>query len=228
MIKQIRENQNGNVLFLILIAVALFAALSYAVTQSTRSGSGNADKEQAGINAAQLTQYPTSVRTSVVRMVISGTSPSALEFNTPSGNYDGLTSPSVGVFHPSGGAATYSTAPASMMDSGNPGTWYFNASLAIQNVGTNAGNDYIAFLPGITSSLCSRINDDLGITGDTTLGGTPATIKAAYETLMDDSYTVPGVVHTIGDSDSEGLEGQAFGCFTNGAEYVYYHLLYET
>ena len=72
MIENKRSGERGNVLFLILIAVALFAALSYAVTQSTRSGSGDASGETNLISSAQLTQYPAGIRTSIVRMIIAG------------------------------------------------------------------------------------------------------------------------------------------------------------
>ena len=68
-----RDSERGNVLFLILIAVALFAALSYAVTQSSRSGGGDAGKETNLVNSAQLTQYPAGIRTAIVRMIVGGT-----------------------------------------------------------------------------------------------------------------------------------------------------------
>lgn len=64
------KHQSGNVLFLILIAVALFAALSYAVTRSTRSG-GSAKKEQLRTTAASILDFAATMRTAMMRMKVS-------------------------------------------------------------------------------------------------------------------------------------------------------------
>ena len=79
-----RISERGNVLFLILIAVALFAALSYAVTQSSRSGGGDAGSETSLVDSAQVTQYPAAVRTAIIRQIVSkNITASQLEFNSP-------------------------------------------------------------------------------------------------------------------------------------------------
>lgn len=229
------QGESGNVLFLILIAVALFAALSYAVTQSTRSGGGTSDNETSLINSAQLTQYPAGVRTAVVRMIIGGTDVSNLEFNPPSDFQAGREA--VEVFHPTGGGATYANAPTEIMDVGGGnggGTWVFNGENQINFIGTSdAGGpiqssaDLIAFLSGVTQSICNRINSELGISGSI-----PVESGLDVATLMDDDN--PSICDptcaggTIG-GDITALDGQPYGCFRNGAAgpYVYYHVLVE-
>lgn len=229
-----RNGERGNVLFLILIAVALFAALSYAVTQSTRSGGGASDNETGLINSAQLTQYPAGVRTAVVRMIIGGTDVNNIEFNPPS-NFQ-ASSTTVGVFHPSAGGATYATAPVEIMDpaDGNTGgEWVFNAENQINFIGTTDGGgptpataEVIAFLPGITQSVCQRINTELGLPANS-----PTETGVDISTLMDDAN--PGICDatcnggTIG-GDVTDLDGQPYGCFQQPAGvYVYYHVLVE-
>lgn len=236
-----RKSEQGNVLFLILIAVALFAALSYAVTQSTRSGGGSAEKEKSVLSGASLVQYPAALRTSLIRMILNGTSVDNLEFNVPS-DFGNLTSNAVGVFHPDGGAAVYQKAPAEVMANSTQADWKYNGSFEIPQIGiaSGGGNDIIAFLPNVSKTVCSQINKQVGIvtTGCTMTDGSIPDIDGAsvtesnFDVNMDNTYTLP----TTDQEDIAGIggscaafAGQPTGCFndTVSGEYVIYSVLLE-
>jgi hypothetical protein len=94
-------SQRGNALFLILIAVALFAALGYAITQSGRGG-GNITNQTALITAGQVSEAPADIRSAVSRMVLSGVSGTSLIYLHTSSTADAA----VNVFtQPLGGGA---------------------------------------------------------------------------------------------------------------------------
>ena len=166
-------NQSGNVLFLILIAVALFAALSYAVTQSSRSGS-DANRETNVINTSTLTQYPNQVRTAVLRLVIGGTDPTLLQFNTSNVTTDETTgggfsayNPNRAVFAAQGGAAAWAPVPGKLLANTTVDKpWIYSMAFRIPGLGTDntdgSGNELIAFAEDITQTVCSRLNGDLG------------------------------------------------------------------
>jgi hypothetical protein len=61
------KSTGGNVLFLILIAVALFAALSYVITQSTRSGGGSMDREWIKMTQAQIDNISLTLSSTIIR-----------------------------------------------------------------------------------------------------------------------------------------------------------------
>lgn len=234
-----RTTERGNVLFLILIAVALFAALSYAVTQSSRSGGGDANSEKSLVSSSALTQYPAGIRTSIVRMIVSnGVSVDELLFDDPS-NFSNLATPAqkkTGVFYPTtGGGATYSLGAADMMASGSYGTWVFSSKFQVQNIGISAvdgsGNEIIAFLPGITKSLCIKMDQQLGIaaTSDAPTGEIATTVTVAADNMDTAHVGIPtSVTATIGSTASSPLLGQPFGCMKSGnGTYIYYHVLVE-
>ncbi len=227
-----RFNEEGNVLFLILIAVALFAALSYAVTSSTRSSGGNPSSETNLISSAQITQYPASVSTAIFRAIVSGTAVSEIRFNRPA-EFANLDSVSIGVFHPSGGGATYNPAPADIMVSGSAGQWVFNGGLEVPDIGLAGagGNDIIAYLIGVKQAICSKINEEYGL--GTTIPVLNADRSALYATRMYDDgssdYVLPTGDQPDIDDGSGSFDGQPFGCFQNAGagDYVYYHVVVE-
>lgn len=231
-------SQSGNILFLILIAVALFAALSYAVTQTT--GPGNNSKEETSlISGAQVSQYPSIIKTALVRMSVSkNLDHDEIYFNRPSGgDYTGINddpdnhaNPERFVFHPSGGGVTYQS-PADSVLTADGDEWYFSALQAIQDVGSTRP-DVVAYLPGIAKSVCESINSKLGIDtmpvhNDHALSVFQSNIGPSLDeiSLLD----TPAATNIIGDEASEALlAGKTAGCFeTTDTKYVYYQTLIE-
>ncbi len=236
-----RKGESGNVLFLILIAVALFAALSYAVTQSSRSGGSGAEREVNLIGSAQITQYPSSLRTAIVRMLVSGVSAEQILFNTSDTrdgyeyDFSGLVSPddtqnftNRGVFHPNGGGASFIQPSPDVMAGANQGVWYFNGNFGIEGIGTDQA-ELIAFLPGISEGICRRLNQEYGITGIPEADGVVlADIEQSRTGDVANTGAVtidptPAFVETLGEADvmigsapnlgGAALAGQPFGCF---------------
>lgn len=214
-----RDGERGNALFLILIAVALFAALSYAVTQSGRGG-GSVNKEQALILASQATQFPAAVRTGVTRMIITGTAVTALDFAEATTGADDE------VFDAAGGGVIWQDPPANTQTAASD--WnYLSAVHAtdgwyVWNLGTNTtttGRDVLAVMNSVTDAVCQQINRGLGLTAtpvaeDTAVdftapGGNGAPAAAGSDFTFDSNPTAP------------------FACVDNGGTNVYYHALVE-
>jgi hypothetical protein len=108
------DAQKGNVLFLILIAVALFAALSYAVTDSSRGGVDGGSQETNKRTASEFVQYGISLNTAITRLrVLNQCSNEEISFEIApfdgAGSRYNANSPadfSCHVFHPAGGGVS--------------------------------------------------------------------------------------------------------------------------
>ncbi len=241
---QKRQNESGNVLFLILIAVALFAALSYAVTQSTRSGSGTTERETVLLNSAGLTQYPTTLRTAVVRMILAGFDIGEIGFDSPTAPSFGGVSARNQVFHPQGGGAVFQDAPLEVMAANQPPTWFYNGNFEVAGIGQDdeGGNDLIAFLPGVTVGVCRRLNEELGVrtiaatpntTGVPDFNGDNNLIRDTHmlgETFLTEAAAGNRISNVSGANDD--FRGQPAACFRDsdiiaGGGFVFYSVLLE-
>ncbi|MCB9991801.1 MAG: hypothetical protein H6867_10625 [Rhodospirillales bacterium] len=234
-----RRQESGNVLFLVLIAVTLFAALTFAVGQVTRGSSGtDSGRETDLLGSAALLQYAASLRGVVLQMMINGTAAEDLEFIPPV-DLANCTTPENCVYHTLGGAAVYQQTSPSVMENGLQGNWIVNGDFEIENIGINRaadfqGNDIIAFLPGVSQEVCERINERLNISPMPVFNDRSLSLDLVN---MDETYIPPVSEIIIGPSSgslmapgsADALLGRAEGCYydNDGALYVYYQALIE-
>ena len=162
------EENQGNVLFLILVAVVLFAALSYAVTQSSRGG-GNVSEEQMQLKMSQVMQQAAQMKYAVDRLYLMNTVEQIEALDSTALNNSGTvelpgggttTGVTVGLFEPSIGTGTI-TPPQDIFEAGT-GSWqYFNTysfSFAGEELGGTSDFDEVIALSLITPEACAAIN----------------------------------------------------------------------
>jgi hypothetical protein len=175
------KSNSGNVLFIILLAVALFAALSYAVTSSTRNGGANANNESIQVSAARILNFGSAVQTGIMRLVtVNGISITSIKYNSDVyttkngaslyGMLGSPANPSLYLFHPSGGAVIPQTftdlsVPCSACSGGglSPGHSSF-VWINIPETGS-AVADAALLIGSLSQSICAELNRSLDITG---------------------------------------------------------------
>lgn len=197
---QYRRN-SGNVLFLILIAVALFAALSYIVSHSTRGGGSDASDEKIKLVAAQMLQNGIATRLAVTRMRVAGIKPEDMNFW-----WDG--DPNFAVFGKAGQAIRLQPPDLTSFGVQGASQYYYTGittGTAFKDIGTPAADIFMALNFDITpqaEKLCKAINKGIGIQG------------------------VPG--SSSGPNFYDAAPGQPVACVRNwNSFYMFYFVLHE-
>lgn len=229
-----RRKEEGSVIFYILIAVALFAALGYAFTSSMNDTSPEQGNEQEGmVYAQELISYSQRIDRGVQRVLDQGCSENDLSFydsavtelagyiHTPDGDSQ------CKVFHANGGAVSWQE-PANRVNDGSE--WVMTGQNRVSGVGSNTagtGNELVIILPKVGKQACMQANKLLNI----------ITANKEPPVEIDNVSLTPytGTFASNNDIQSSGgeLNGQRTGCFEatqiDGAgatnTYYFYHVL---
>lgn len=182
-----RRSERGNALIYVLVAIALFAALSFVLgRQSDTSEVSSIQEERAEITASQIMSYASQAKQAVDQMLFTGAQISDLDFTLPS-DASFNTAPRIyKVFHPDGGGLNRAAIPAAAIGpttSAPPSGWYLGSFNNVEWTPTTA-TDIILVAYNITQVVCERINEK--ITGTTAI---PQMADSIKETMIDDATT---------------------------------------
>ena len=198
--------QRGNALFLILIAVVLFAALSYAITQSDRGG-GNVAKEKLAVDYSTSLNILNLASSEFMRLCIKGCDLGDIE----------QTEGEV----PKQGCAFWAKNSGNFPYRNNDNGIYL-MRLRMPVVGTGL-HDVIAITTTPSKAVCDYVNEKNNIIHTVDFGTDSNTMDSASIAFSD--------APSIGASSvSSDFNGKSQGCLAEGAlsaDYSIYQVIEE-
>lgn len=203
-------SQRGNVFFIILIGIVMFAALMFTFSRGVRQGTESMSGREAELAASDIVAYGQQIQRAVERILSRSISEEDLSFaNAVDTSY---TNPDCGdnrclVFHPEGGAATWKQPP-----DGAEGIYFFgpnrvgSADNATKNIGTSA-RDLVIMLP-VNTQLCEAIN---AITNKLPLWASAAAVNSTTRFIGDYDAAAGTAISRANDTNQPTT-----GCFCDG------------
>ncbi len=199
------QNAHGNVLFFILLGVALFAALSYTVSNSFRGGGSTITDEQARVSAGRLIRSMQDIKTGHDYLWNQqGCSIGDIDFTNPA------TTPfDCDIFHPQGAGISYPNDLAKYQSGTGSGVFTFypatsapTGGYGVDGLGTTA-SDYMVLLLDVKPEICINVNKLIGYANP-------------YDDIIDAAGTVAnadimGNVANVFDAQTTGCRARAAG-----------------
>lgn len=199
--------ESGNVLFMILIAVALIGLLTAAVQQTGRPDGSSIDKEALVLRASEVQRYASELERAVTFIMQDGKSESDIRFahidaDPDYGDITSDTDKTDQVFDREGGGALYRAPPAGINDGS---AWEFYGGTHVPGIGRSDRAELVAVLPQVTEAFCRKINEINGQDGTmlddgtSTASGTNAgdCVYAGANGRFDDSQQFYSTINTM-------------------------------
>ena len=209
-----QRNENGNVLWFVLIGIILLGTITSLLTRTSSSTNETGNYERQSIIASDLLKYFNGIEVAIQQMKARGVSEDDISFHGAVAGYTHTPAQpeSNRVFSTEGGGITVRDfVNTSIIDQNtvkNDGEIFFNYG-QFDNFGTSARELYARFR-NPTVSFCNTINRLSGV------NGIPTVTEISGGTFLGDYTTSPG--DHIGDDAGEAeLIDKKFACvFENG------------
>ncbi len=226
--KTSRRNERGNVLIYILVAIALIAALSYAVSQSSRGSAEAMGEERRNLAASEILDYANVLLSATSQLKLRGCKPGEMNYaNNFFGGYTNTDAPgdnSCDIFHVNGGGVEIKKPLNEWLDSGFSadalyGDLLFTAATCIDDVGSGSGGcdsagvgaaDLIFVMPFIKREICETLNAKLSVG---TAGAAPPVDDGQAWSNTNTEFTGTFDGGVILQDAGNILDGKQAGCF---------------
>lgn len=173
------NHETGNVVLFILLAVALFGALSYTFMRGSQTGTGNMTQQQAKIAAQEILDYAQTFGKAIDRLRIKGCSENqiSMDYDIPAvTGYENPNAPadlSCHLFDNNGGKLSYRAPLAQWLDQSKNsqtdfGSLIITGKSCIFGIGENKGQcaanstaddqELLLIIPYVRKEICDQMN----------------------------------------------------------------------